>query len=131
MTDPLSITLGILTIIGACSAGAKSLRSACKSPQEYTRLEIELDHLHDVVKLVDELVIQHQLTGNALVKNLTLARRKLQEVHNFIHTNLRHSSLSPIKRRTLVRHKSQIVVFAKDIEIAKAHIVDDIFLYNL
>ncbi len=131
MTDPLSITVGILAILGACSAGAKSLRSAYASSQEYIRLEMELDHLHDIIKFVDGLVTEHQLTGNALIKNLTLAQSKLQEVHNFIQNSLRHSSLLPIKRRTLVRHKSRLVFFAKDIETAKAHILDSILLSNL
>lgn len=131
MTDPLSVTVGILAILGACSAGAKSLRSAYVSPQEYTRLELELDHLHDVIKSVDELVTEHQLTSNALIKNLALARSKLQEVHNFIHRSLRHSSLSPIKRWTLLRHKSRLVLFAKDVETVKAHIVDSTLLSNL
>lgn len=131
MTDPLSITVGILAILGACSTGVKTLKSACASSQEYTRLEIELDHLHDVLKFVDGLVTEHQLTGNALIKTLTLARSKLEEVDNFIHHSLRHSSLSPIKRMTLVRHKNRVVFFAKDIETAKAHIVDSILLYNL
>ena len=131
MTDPLSITVGILAILGACSAGVKSLRSAYVSSQEYTRLEMELDHLHDIIKFVDGLVTEHQLTGNVLIKNLTLARSKLQEVHDFIQNPLRHSSLSPIKRRTLVRHKNRLVFFAKDIETAKAHILDSILLSNL
>lgn len=131
MTDPLSITVGTLAILSACSAGAKSLRSAYVSPQEYARLEMELDHLHDVIKFVDGLVTEHQLTGNALIKNLTIARSKLQEVHDFIFNSLRHSSLSPIKRWTLVRHKHRLVSFAKDIETAKGHIVDSILLSNL
>lgn len=131
MTDPLSITVGILAILGACSAGVKTLRSAYVSSQEYTRLEMELDHLHDVIKFVDGLVTEHQLTGDALIKNLTLARSKLQEVHNFIHKSLRRSSPLPIKRRTLVRHKNRLVFFAKDIETTKAHIVDSILLSNL
>ena len=131
MTDPLSITVGILAIFGACSAGVKSLRSVYVSSQEYTRLEMELDHLHDVVEFVDGLVTEHQLTGNTLIKNLMLARRKLEEVRNFIHNSLRHSSPSPIKRRILVRHKNRLVFFAKEIETVKAHIVDSILLSNL
>lgn len=131
MTDPLSITVGILAILGACSAGVKSLRSAYVSSQEYTRLEVELDHLHDVIEFVDGLVSEHQLTGNALIKNLTLAQSKLQEVQSFIHKSLRHSSLSPIKPRPLIRHKNRLGSFAKDIETAKAHIVDSILLSNL
>ena len=131
MTDPLSISVGILAILGVCSAGVRSLRSAYGSSQELTRLEVELDHLHDVIKSVDGLVTEHQLTGNALIKNLTLARRKLQEVNDFIDKSLRHSSPSPIKRRTLFRHKNQLLFFAKDIETAKAHIADSILLSNL
>lgn len=129
--DPFSITVGILTILGACSAGVKSLRSACGSPREYTRLEMELDHLHDVIKVVDGLVTEHQLTGDALIKDLTLARSKLQEVQNFVHHSLRHSSLSPIKRRTLARHRNRLAFFARDVETAKAHIIDSILLSNL
>lgn len=131
MTDPLSITVGILAILGACSGGVKSLRSAYVSPEEYTRLEMELDHLHDVIKFVDGLVTEHQLGGNELIKNLTLARSKLQEVHDFIDKSLRHSSPSPIKRRTLFKHKNRLVFFANDIETAKAHVVDSILLSNL
>lgn len=128
MTDPLSITVGILAILGACSTGVKTLKSAYASSQEYTRLEIELDHLHNVLKRVDGLVTEHPLTGNELIKPLTLARSKLQEVNDFIHHSLRHSGRSPIKRLTLVRHKNRVVLFAKDIESAKAHIVDSISL---
>ena len=131
MTDPLSITVGILAILGTCSAGAKSLRSIYVLPQEYTRLEVELDHLYDITKFVDGLVTKHQLTGNALIKNLTLARSKLEEVQHFMHNSLHHSRLSPLKRRTLVRHKHRLASFAKDIETAKAHIVDSILLSNL
>ena len=131
MTDPLSITIGIIAILGACSTGVKTLKSAYASPQEYARLEIELDHLHDVIRFVDGLVTEHQLTGNALIKNWTLARSKLQEVNDFIHHSLRHSGRSSIKRLTLVRHKNRVVLFAKDIESAKAHIVDSILLSNL
>ena len=131
MTDPLSISVGILAILGVCSAGVKSLRSAYGSSQELTRLEMELDHLHDVIKFVDGLATEHQLAGNALIKNLTLARNKLQEVHDFIDKSLRHSTSSPIKRRTLFRHKNRLVFFAKDIETAKAHIVDSVLLSNL
>ena len=131
MTDPLSITVGILAILGTCSAGAKSLRSVYTSPQEYAQFERELDHLRDVIQCVDGLVTEHQLTGDALIKSLTLARSKLQEAHSFIYKTLRHSSLSPIKRRTLVRHKHRLVVFANEIETAKAHIVDSILLSNL
>ena len=154
--DPFSITVGILTILGACSTGIKALKSACASPQEYTRLEIELCHLQDVIRDVDRLVTKHQLIGDALIKNLTLAENKLQEVNNFIYESLRHSGrstikrmtlarhrdrvaifakdiegLSPIKRMTLVRHKDRVVMFAKDIETVKAHIIDSILLSNL
>lgn len=132
MADPLSISLGILTILGACSAGTKSLRSAYALPQEYARLEIELDHLHDVIKFVNELVTKNPpLTGTALTKNLNSARSKLQEVQNFITNSLRHSSPSPVKRRTLVRNKHRLATFAKDIETAKIHIVDSVLLSNL
>ena len=131
MTDPLSITVGILAILGACSAGVKSLRSAYVSSQEFKRLKMELDHLHEIINVVDGLITEHQLTGNAVIKNLTLARRKLQEVNNFINKSLRHSSPSPIKRRTLFRHKNRLVSFAKDIETTNAHIVDSILLSNL
>lgn len=131
MTDPLSITVGILAILGACSAGAKSLRSIHGSPQEFTRLETELDHLHDVVKCVGELIAEHQLTGNAMVTSLMLARGKLQEIHNFICKTLRHSRRSPIKRRSLVMHKHQLVSFSKDVEIARIHMIDNILLSNL
>lgn len=131
MTDPLSISVALLAILGACSAGVKSLRSIYVSSQEYTRLEMELDHLHDVIMFVDGLLTEHQLIGNVLIKNLSLARSKLEEVHDFIHKSLRHSSPSPIKRRSLVRHKNRLVVFAKEIETAKAHIIDSILLSNL
>jgi len=131
MTDPLSITVGILTILSACSAGTKLLRSVYVSPQEFARLEKELDHLHDVVKVVDGVINEHQLTGNALIKNLTLAQSKLQEVHNFIHQSLRHSSLSVVKRRALVRHRNRMMLFAKDLETVKAHVIDSILLSNL
>ena len=131
MTDPLSISVGILAILGVCSAGVNSLRSAYGSSQELTRLQMELDHLHDVIKFVDGLATEHQLAGNALIKNLTLARRKLQEVNNFIDKSLRHSTPSPIKRRTLFRHKNVLAFFAKDIESAKAHVIDSILLSNL
>ena len=129
--DPFSITVGILTILGACSTGIKALKSAYASPQEYTRLEIELDHLHDVIGNVNRLVTEHQLIGDTLIKDLTLAENKLQEVNNFIHESLRHSGRSPIKRMTLARHKNRVVIFAKDIETVKAHIVDSILLANL
>ena len=131
MTDPLSISVGLLAILGACSAGVRSLRSIYVSSQECTRLEMELDHLHDIIMFVDGLVTEHQVTGNVLIKNLSLARSKLEEVHDFIHKSLRHSSPSPIKRRSLVRHKNRLVVFAKEIETAKAHIIDSILLSNL
>ena len=131
MADPLSISLAILTILGACSAGTKSLRSAYVLPQEYGRLEMELDHLHDIIKFVDGLVTKHPLTGNALIKNLEFARSKVQEVQNFINNSLRHPNLSPIKRSTLVRNKHRLATFAKDIETARIHIVDSILLSNL
>ena len=131
MADPLSITLGILTILGACSTGTKLIRSAYVLPQEYARLETELDHLHDIIKFVDGLITKHPLTGNALTKHLNFAWNKLQEVQNFINNSLRHSSLSPIKRRALVRNKDRLASFAKDIETAKIHIVDSILLSNL
>ena len=129
--DPLSISLGVLGILGVCSAGMKSLRSAYVLPQEFARLEVELDHLHDIINFVNGLVTKHPLTGNALIKNLNLARSKLQEVQNFIDSSLRHPSLSPIKRSTLVRNKHRLATFAKDIETAKIHIVDSILLSNL
>ena len=132
MADPLSLSLGILTILGACSAGTKLLRSAYALPQEYARLEIELDHLHDIIKFVNELVIKNPpLTGTALTKNLNFARSKLQEVQNFMTNSLRHSSPSPVKRRTLMRNKHRLATFAKDIKTAKIHIVDSVLLSNL
>ena len=131
MTDPFSITVGILAIFGACSTGVKTLKSAFISPQEYTRLKLELDHLHNIIRFVDGLVTEHQLTGNPLIKDLTLARSKLQEVTDLLHNSPRHSGRSSIKRLTLGRHKDPVVLFAKDIESAKAHIVDSILLSNL
>lgn len=131
MVDPLSITGGILTILGACSRGVKTLQSAYASPQEFKRLEIELDHLHNVIRSVDGLVTEHQLTGDALIKNLTLAQSKRQEVEYFIHHSLRSSGRSPIKRLTLVRHKNRVALFAKEIETAKAHMVDSMLVSNL
>ena len=92
---------------------------------------MELDHLHNIIMSVEKLVNEHQLTGNALIKNLSLARSKRQEVHDFILKSLRHSSLSPRKRRSLVKHKNRLVVFAKEIETAKARIFDSILLSNL
>ena len=131
MTDPLSISLGILTILGACSAGTKSLRSAYALPQEYARLETELDHLHDIIKFVDELVSKHPVIGNTLIRNLEFARGKLQQVQSFITNSLRHSSPSPVKRRTLMRNKHRLATFAKDIETAKNHIIDSVLLSNM
>ncbi|KAG8528226.1 uncharacterized protein KY384_007143 [Bacidia gigantensis] len=131
MTDPFSIAVGILTIVGACSKGVKSLRTFDESLKEYVRLETELNHLHDVINFVDGLGFEHQLTSHPLTKNLTLVRDKLQEVHNFIQKSLRHSHLLQIKRRRLVWHKNQLNTFARDIETAKAHIVDSMVLSNL
>ena len=132
MPDPLSVTLGVLTILGACSEGAKSLRAVYVAPQEYTRFELELNHLQDVLKFVAGLVTEHQLLmSNALVKNLALAQNKLQEVLNFIHSSLGHSNSSRIRRRTLVRHRNRLAIFAKELEVAKAHILDSVLLSNL
>ena len=132
MTEPLSITLGILTILGACSKGAKSLRAVYVAPHEYTQFEIELNHLQDVLKFVAGLFTEHRLLmSNTLIKNLALAQNKLQEVQNFIHSSLRHSDSSRIRRRTLLRHRNRIAVFVKELEVAKAHIIDSVLLSSL
>ncbi|KAL9607429.1 MAG: hypothetical protein Q9167_007659 [Letrouitia subvulpina] len=105
MTDPLSITVGILAILGACSTGVKSLRSAHVSLEEYKRLEIELKHLHDVIKVVDGLLTEHHLTDNALAKDLTLARNQNQ-------LKLPHNHLAQIyyelrENRAQIQHLTQ------------------------
>ena len=114
--DPLSITAAILAILGACSAAIKALKSAYASPQEYTRLKIELVHLHEVIGDVNRMVEEHRLIGDTLIKNLTLAENKLQEVNKFIHESLRHSGRSPMERTTLASHKNEVEIFAKDIQ---------------
>ena len=57
--DPLSITVGIIAIIGAITTtgkGIASLRQIRDGPQELTRLLGEIDELHDVLLQISSVV---------------------------------------------------------------------------
>jgi hypothetical protein len=64
MADPLSVTTGILTILGVCSIGVKALKSAFTAPQELARLETELSHLENVFREIEHTAIGDGCTSS-------------------------------------------------------------------
>jgi hypothetical protein len=105
MVDPLSITAGVLTVLGACSISVKALKSAYTAPQELARLEIELSHLEDVVREIELTTADDGGTSHGLIKIISRARVKVQQVHDFMQNKLYHASSvsAKIKRRSLIR----------------------------
>ncbi|KAL8708939.1 MAG: hypothetical protein Q9220_006271 [cf. Caloplaca sp. 1 TL-2023] len=126
MTDPLSITVGILAIAGACSAGVKLLRTIYKSSYELTRLANELEHLEDIIKAVDDLFARHGLKINTpeytLMKKATdRARVTTQALQSFLQSRLDHTNhvRKRIRQRLLVKDRKKLKKFAEEIHTAR------------
>ena len=134
--DPLSISVGILAILGACSTSMKYVRSLCDTPRELELLVTELDHMEILVKDVNGLLIAGS-SNPSIVKILDEARTKLSHVHTFIESHLHRASPSststPVKvsRRALIRQKSHLKAFTDDLKETRARIADCMAVLNL
>ena len=133
MADPLSITVGILAILGACSTSVKAIRSVYAAPKELAHLERELDHLKDVVKDIEGLAAQGGLGTDSLLKNVAYARDKAQEVHYFIQNDLSSepSASKKVRRRTVARQRARLKGFTGDIKIIRDRVADCLAISNL
>lgn len=137
--DPLSISVGILTILGACSNSIKFVRSICDAPQELELLMTELDHLESVVQDIKGLSLVGS-SSPSILKNLSEAQIKLGDVHVFIESRLHragsNSASKPVKvprisRKALIRQKSHLKAFTGDLKGIRARLVDCVAILNL
>lgn len=138
MPDPLSITVGILAIAGACSAGLKVLKAACTQLPELARLEDELDHLKQVIRAVEELGADSELMNNdairtLLTKTTTHAQVQAQQLQSFLQSLLgpKTSVSKKIRRRMLITEKKRLQTFIEDIKTARAGIADSLALSTM
>lgn len=138
MTDPLSITVGILAIAGACSTGVKTLRSAYIGSVELVRLADELHRLEDVLNAVEALSIEKHLVddvmaGILMTKTTTQARLTAQSLHDFLHKYSESDMHSPKKpRRTLsLKDRKRLSTIAEDIKVARTGIADCLAIANM
>jgi hypothetical protein len=84
MADPLSITAGILAILGACSTSIRVVKSCCNAPHEIRRLEVEVIRLAAVVRDVQGLGPSMVTCSEGLADTLETARLTVEEVSRFI-----------------------------------------------
>lgn len=138
MSDPLSITVGILAITGACSAGLEVLKAACTGLPELARLEHELDHLQDVIRGVEGLGVDSELLSNDLIKALlikttTHAQVKAQQLQSFLQTlwGPEISIRKKIRRKLLIMERKRLQTFIEDIKVARAGIADSLAISTL
>ncbi|KAL8953433.1 MAG: hypothetical protein Q9222_000707 [Ikaeria aurantiellina] len=138
MTDPLSITVGILAIAGACSAGVKLLRSTHTSSHELVHLANELEHLEHVIKAVDDLVANEKLADNNAVQTLIRtsterARTTAQPLQAFLQSHLSHPNhvRKNIRRKLLVKDRKTLKRYAEEIHFARAGVADTLAISTL
>ena len=137
--EPLSISVAILSILGACSKSIKFIRSISDTPQELEILIVESDHLESVVKDIKRLLLVGSSSPSVL-KNLNEAHSKVGDVHVFIEKRLQRAGSNPaskqvrvprISRRALIRHKSHLKAFTEELIGIRARLVDCVAILNL
>ena len=137
--EPLSISVAILSILGACSKSIKFVRSISDTPQDLELLMVELDHLENVVKDIKRLLLVGSSSPSVL-KNLNEALTKVGDVHVFIEKRLHRAGSNPaskqakvsrISRRALIRHKSHLKAFTEELKGTRARLVDCVAILNL
>ena len=134
--DPLSICVGILAILGACSTSIKFVQSLSDTPRELDLLVTELDHLENIVKDVNGL-LNVGSSSPSIVKLLDEARIKLGHVHTFIESRLHRAPLNSkstpakVSRKALIRQKSHLKAFTNDLREIRARLADCMAVLNL
>ena len=137
--DPLSISVGILTILGACSTSIKFVQSVCDTPRELELLMAELDHLESVVKDINGLLLVGS-SSPSIIKNLNEAHTKLGDVHIFIESRLSRAGSNSaskqvkaprVSRRALIRQKSHLKAFTGDLRGIRSRLIDCVAILNL
>ena len=132
MADPISITTGVLGLIQGSISVVRVLKSATVTPQELAQLEKELEHLSNVVEEIKTITNGGGHANDNLVKNMKAAEVRTEDIRDYIQTQIyKDSDLVSIRRTALIRERSKLRGFAREIETARLHLVDSLTILNL
>ena len=133
MAEPISIIAGVLGILRVSIGVLGVLKAATATPEELSRLEIELNHLGEVVGDVERIVLLKGHSTLTMVKNLQIARSKVKQIHDFIQDRLykTQSGAIKIRRLVLIRSGARLKNFAKDIAAVRSRLLDCLAVSNL
>ncbi|KAL8733486.1 MAG: hypothetical protein Q9166_002113 [cf. Caloplaca sp. 2 TL-2023] len=138
--DPLSITTGVLTMIGACNALASTIRKLHhlrEAPKELGELEREMSALQSCTKVINQLVQTQCENRSDLIGRISVgmcvknARQKIEEIQHFLdHTLLDLSTSSKIRRTAWLRWQSDFSRLRQELRDVRSEIGTCICLFS-
>jgi len=115
--DPLSISVGILTILGAVSASTKAIKALHSAPKEFQALAEELDQITNVANHIKILTGRADFADVNLSLCLSRTYIKLENAQATIEKRLAQRGrrdVFPLRQR--LREKSRVVQLTEDLK---------------
>lgn len=133
MAEPVSIVAGALGILRVALSLIGAIKSHAATCEELGTLEMELDHLGDVLQDVRKLTSNQQHSPHILVKNMVTAQDKVQQVHDFIHGRMYSggSASRKIRRLSLIKEARKLRRFAQDVHSTRSRLTDCLAILDL
>lgn len=138
--DPLTITTGVLTLIGACNALAstiKKLHHLREAPQELEALEKEISALHSCADGLSHLVQANGQTRKEAIGRISIgvcvgdARQKIEQIQQFLDRSLLDlSSRDKIRKSAWLRWQSEFNRLRQELRDVRSEIGTCISLFN-
>ena len=128
--DPLSITAGILAIIGAVNSSISATVKFCEAPQELSLLRDELDHFCAVIQDIESMQIDikwHKSLFTALQQSKTVITSLDKQLRQRI---LAHEGKMAI-RFAWLKHSSRTRELRKQLQLSRSKIVEALGVANL
>ena len=142
MTDPFSVTVGILTLLGATGTVGKFLKEVIglrKGPEILLALNNELVDLQILVQdvrgvLLQQFDIPEQVPDEGLVRSLAKVRVVLSEFENLLAYGLsrvsRDGSQLELDKSNWLRHKSRLHEIKDQIRVSKEDLAVALALFT-
>lgn len=137
--DPLTITTGVLTLIGACNALAstiKKLHHLREAPGELEALEKEISALLSCADGISHLVQIHGQSRREVIGQISVgvcignARQKIEQIQQTLDRSLLDLSSGKIRKSAWLRWQSEFARLRQDLRDVRSEIGTCICLFN-
>ncbi len=138
--DPLTITTGVLTLIGACNALASTIQKLHhlrEAPKELESLEKEISALHSCADGISHLVQAHGPSRKRAIGQISIgvcvgdARQKIEQIQHVLDRSLLDlSSSNKIRKSAWLRWQSEFNRLRQELRDVRSEIGTCISLFN-